>query len=191
MSRPNLSHLWYNPGASDSASTESTASIDMKRQLPSLFTQKEEPSTRRRGDDEPDGWEMPADWSEPKKSDFRAAMANLDTFTDSLQYEVEVLDDSKTIDPFHATMDWGSATDVQKRAFGKALRLFHNENPDVVMYRVNGVLEYPSVEYEALLYAPYQWWELFNQRQPWSVEIEEDEDSSGPSFLTVLLSKDV
>ena len=117
---------------------------------------------------------MPLHWPEGKKADFRAAMANLSTFKGEIEYSVTPLeDDVSTFDPTTGCeMDWGVASEMHKVAFGKALRLYHNENPDVVMFRVKGVLQHPEVKHEALLYAPHQWEELFSQREPWAVDVE-------------------
>jgi len=165
MSRPNLSQLAY------------IETVEMRRRLPFAALEDERAVQRRRRNDEMEGFEMPKDWSEGKKADFRAAIANLGNFYDEIEYEVWLFeDDDSTIDPDRAIMNWGEATETQKRAFGKALRLYHNENPDVFMVRVNGVLQHPKVEYEALLYAPHQWEQLFSRREPWNVEVESREE---------------
>jgi len=181
MSRPNLSNL----RALSTLSTSSTDALAMRRRLPFA---EDRPALRPRNDQEQEGWEMPEHWTERKKSDFRAAMANLSNFRGEIEYEVRPLEEGEsTIDPDRASMDWGDASEVHKRAFGKALRLYHNENPDVVMQRVKGVLQHPTVEYETLLYAPHQWEQLFDQREPWVVEVESREDEG---VVVMRLSKE-
>lgn len=157
---PNLSHL-----------SHADTFVDMapKRTLPWLkFTP---PTQRARASDEPDGWEMPSDWLEPKKEEFRAAMGNLSNFSSSIEFTVS-LDENDMVDPETINMDWDDTTEIQKRAFGRALDLFHNDRPDAVMIRVGKTRVYPTVEYRALLYAPEQWQQVFDQREPWNIEVE-------------------
>ena len=132
----------------------------MKRRTLPNFTI---PPTKRQ---ERDGWEAPSDnkLNAVDHAMFRASMANLDSFYGSIQIDWRMTED----DPGELEdIIWDVATDVHKRAFGQVLRLWYGN----VSRRTS-----KSSKLEAEEYTPDEWFEVFDQRYGWHVEIERIED---------------
>ena len=137
------------------------APLEMKRRVLPNFT----PPMKRQ---QKDGWETRENEkvNASDRAEFYAAMANLDSFYGSIQIDWKMTDDD--VGELEDIM-WDTATDVHKRAFGKALRIWHKKEA-----KATG----DSSASEAELYTPDEWYELFHQRHGWNVEKERIEDDN-------------
>lgn len=117
------------------------------------------PPTKRQ---ERDGWEAPPDnkLNAADQAMFRASMANLDNFDGSIQVDWRMTEDGPG---GLEEIIWDVATDVHKRAFGQVLRLWHKHTAK---------MSSKSSTLEAEEYTPDEWFEVFDQRRGWHVEIE-------------------
>ena len=121
--------------------------LDMKRKDRTLpnFT----PKPKLEGKE---GWEAPEHLSPIEVSEFTAAMANLDSFYGSIEVEWRVNEDDQAE---FQNITWDVATDIHKRAIGRALNLWNKGTTN-----------------DAEQYTPDQWHDLFEGRSGWHVEIE-------------------